>query len=226
VTVDPHVRSLLDQIRQSLSGISLDNIGVSSDSWDVFEAYVFSLILTAAREQGANISYENVSGNVPDRFFFRTSPGRIHSSRHPYTHAVIQFPNKPVLEAHIGVQVSGTSKILHECDVLVLHREEADACRAGLVSPRARKVILAVECKYYSSPIPLHLGRAFMGLVQDFSSSTKYFFVANLDYPRTSQLLAHHKRPWDKNIVPSSPGDVDRLRNAFQDVFKNFKAKA
>lgn len=217
--------SLLNSIRALLGAIATPRLTEAS-TCDLFEVYVFSIILDAARREGATITYENVDGSIPASFTFRTSPGYIFSTVNPYTHAVINFSNKPILEAHLGVRVAGKSKVLHECDILVLHQDEAAICRLGQISPNSSKSILAVECKYYTSNLQLHLARSFMGLVTDFSSSTRYFFVSNTSSRTVEQLLAHHRKHWEKNIIPSSITELERLRNLFQDAFKNFNARS
>src|SRR5690349_8338477 len=93
-----------------------------SDAADLYELYVFSLVIEAAVEEGATFEFRDVFGKVPTSLVFRTSPGEISSKAHPYTHAVIQFPNKPVLECHIGIYVGGQSDVRHECDVAVLYQ--------------------------------------------------------------------------------------------------------
>lgn len=127
-------QQLLAQIRSALTPLppSLTN---SSQGSDLFEAYILTLILQASRSEGATISYENVFGSAPNQFYFRTSPGHIYSTRHPYTHAVIDFGQRPPLEAHLGIRVSGRSQVLHECDVAVLDRSEAQECRQNRTEP-------------------------------------------------------------------------------------------
>jgi hypothetical protein len=120
---------LLMQIQASLGSAISSSLSTASDTSDIFEAYVFSLAIEAARTEGASISYRDVLGGVPTTFVFRTSPGYIFSTTNPYTHAVILFTNKPPLEAHVGVRVVGKSGVLHECDVAVVEQVEAETCR-------------------------------------------------------------------------------------------------
>jgi hypothetical protein len=134
---------------------------------------------------------------------------------------------KPELEAHVGIYVSGVSKIPHEADVCVLLREEAEFCRtpAQTVLPRSSSVVLAAECKFYeSSGIGVALGRAFMGLTKDFGSRPN-FFVMSREAMRVKTLLAHHKQAWATSIVPASAVPLNRLISNFETVFENFKAK-
>lgn len=214
---------LLDQISNILGSTISPGLSTSSNTSDIFEAYVFCLIIQAAKIEGATISYRDVNGISPTTFVFRTSPGYIYSTIHPYTHAVIEFPNKPPLEAHIGVRIVGSSGVLHECDVAVIEQVEAETCRRGMVPPRNTKVLIAVECKFYTTSLQLHLARAFIGLTTDISNSNR-FFVSNTQSDSIERLLSKRNRVWGHNLTPSASLEVDRLRHKFQDVYQNFKA--
>ena len=163
--------NLLTEIRNALGSAAIPDLTSASAVNDVYEAYLFSLVLRAARVENAAVTFHSISGVPPTPFVFRTSPGYLNSRRRNYGYAVIQFPGCPILEAHAGVRVSGHSAVLHECDVSVLWKTEADICRsrAELVAPRSHKVVIALEAKYYTTDLALHLGRAFLGLVRDLS---------------------------------------------------------
>lgn len=216
--------SLLTAIQVALGSAVSPSLTSASDTSDIFEAYIFSLILEAARVEGANIYFRNVNGSSPSTFVFRTSPGYIFSRTQPYTHAVIDFPGKPMLETHVGVRVSGSSGVLHECDVAVLYQAEAETCRYNEVSPRSSKVIMAVECKYYANSIPLGLARSFLGLDVDMSSQD-CFFVVNTSSTSAEKLLAKKNKSYGCNVVPSSIVDVNRLKSSFQSSFTKYKAR-
>jgi len=214
---------LLDQIQASLGSAISSSLRTASDTSDIFEAYVFSLVIEAARTEGANVTYRNVNGTIPSVFVFRTSPGYIFSTHQPYTHAVLSFANKPPLEAHVGVRVVGKSGVLHECDVAVIEQAEAETCRQRQVPPRSSKVRVAVECKFYSVPLQLHLARAFIGLTSDLSVG-KPLFVTNSFSASLEKLLSGRGKDWEHNLSPSAPVEVMRLRHKFQDAFQHYKA--
>jgi hypothetical protein len=198
----------------------------SSLASDIYEAYLFKLICEAAEIEEANVTLGSIRPMGPAEFVFRTSPGFIDSDRKNYGYAGLSFPGKPVLEAHLGVRVVGSSNVLHECDISVLLQEEADlARRAGRRSaPKSSKVIISVEAKFYTSSLGLGMGRAFLGFTIDVRSD-KSFFVTNRTSASIAKLLSSKKRLWDHNIQPQNTIDVERLRNAFQTAFKDFKAK-
>ncbi len=214
---------LLIEIRKVLGTAISPSLSTFSNTSDIFEAYVFCLIIQAARVEGATIYYRDVHGNTPTTFVFRTSPGYIYSTVHTYTHAVIEFPNKPPLENHIGVRVVGKSGVLHECDVAVIEQAEAETCRRSTVPPRSHKVLIAVECKFYTTLLHLNLARAFIGLTTDISNGNR-FFVSNTQSESVERLLSNRKRDWEHNLTPRATIEVDRLRHKFQDAFHHFKA--
>jgi hypothetical protein len=220
----PPSPQLLNEIQATLGPAMVPNLNSASAGSDLFEGYILSLILRAGVAEGAAVSFENADSSVTNTFTFRTSPGHIWWSNSPYTHAILRFPNKPPLEAHTGVYVTGTSGVMHEADVLVLYRDEAITCRRAHSAPRSSKIILAVECKFYATTPGLYLGRGFLGLCSELSGR-ECCFVTNTIAPSVERLLSHKKKRWDNQIVPSSNNHI-RLQNVFQDIFKVFKSKS
>ncbi|MGD0088427.1 MAG: hypothetical protein ABSE73_00745 [Planctomycetota bacterium] len=221
----PYDPQMLAAIQAAFAPAITPGLALGAASSDIFELYVFSLVIEAAESEGASISFSDFGGSLPTTFTSRTSPGEIWWTSQPYTHALITFPQKPPLEGHLSIYLSGKSRVLHEADISVIHQAEAVACRQNSSSPRSPKALLAIECKHYTSPLPLGLGRAFIGLRSDFSARYCYF-VANTDSASISRLLSHNKHEkWEQGLVPVALNVVERLRNSFQDCFKNFKAR-
>lgn len=189
---------------------------------DIYENYIWALCLRAARQQGAAIRYETFNETPASTLVFRTAPGAIYSAAQPYTHAVIEFAGCPPLEAHIGVRVTGKSRVLHECDVAVLDKIEARLCRFEQVHPRASKVLIAAECKFYTSAIQLNLGRSFLGLTSDIHRKQRYF-VTNGQSPSVVKLIAHHDLEWECGVLPNA-ADADALVHSFARVLRNYRA--
>jgi hypothetical protein len=141
---------LLANIKSILPAAISPNLTTGSQGDDLYEAYIWSVIINAAQNKGATVLFKDVAGGtVTANFIFRTSPGELWWQSQNYCHAEINFPSCPSLEAHVGIYVAGRSKVRHECDVAVLFKSEADICRARRVLPRASKVVLSVEAKYY-----------------------------------------------------------------------------
>jgi len=103
------------------------NIPVSSSGQanDAFEIYALSLVMQAAQQEGAKISFKTVNRTQnPSKLIFRSSPGRIYSKANDYAHVLINFDDKLYFEAHVGVYVEGLAGVVHECDVLVIDASE------------------------------------------------------------------------------------------------------
>jgi len=218
----------LIQSVESILGQAIDPAtATQSATYDLFEAYIFSLVIEAARLEGASISYRNISGNYPSTLVFRTSPGYVSSATRQYTYAIINFPNQPRLEAHIGIFVAGRSNVPHECDVAVLYSDEAETCRRNRgVLPRYSKVIIAAECKFYTSGLTLGLGRGFLGLLADISfKHGGRYFITNTSSASIEKLLTEHAKDWGHDVVPTSANDVNKLRSLFQKKFEYYKAR-
>ncbi|MFY7926615.1 MAG: hypothetical protein ACOVN5_12460 [Aquidulcibacter sp.] len=223
----PTKREYIRRIEESLNNamIYTRNEGELQFS-DVFEGYIWSLVLQAAADEGADISFESVNGTNPlERLLFRTSPGFIYSIAEDYTHAVLSFRDiNPQLEAHIGVYVSGQSKVLHECDVLVLSRNEAATCRINSVHPRSHKVLIAAECKHYTTTLGINLARSFLGWRLDIKRDNR-FFVSNTTSKSVEAIIANHNGQQGVNINLLANDQSDHLIHQFRRVFWNFKAK-
>ncbi|MQX38595.1 hypothetical protein [Roseospira navarrensis] len=197
----------------------------TSAAYDVYEGYVWTIVLSAAEYNGATVLFEDTNNNAASSIILRTNPGSIYSNVRNYTHAVLRFPGStPELEAHLGIYVSGKSGIPHECDIAVIDRDEAIACRQAEVHPRARKLLMSVECKLFSSNLGVSVGRGFLGLTRDIISENR-FFVSNSTSERVKKLIAYHKASWECPVVPSATDKVQNLRSQFSTCFRDYVAK-
>jgi hypothetical protein len=195
----------------------------SSAAYDIYEGYAFGLVLRAAIASGADVAYRDRYGKEVESLLFRTSPGMLYSKAHPYTHAEVSFQDCPPLEIHVGVRVQGRSGVLHECDVLVLPLAEAELSRDREVAPRGSRSLIAIECKYYSGHIALHLARAFHGLHADLGVKTP-IFMANLRAPRIERFLTYHNRKWEFGALPASKESI-YLEAQLRESFKAYQSK-
>ena len=223
------IQDLIDEIDAAIgSGVSQPYTPSGpnpSKANDVFEGFVWSIVIRAAMQEGASVSYEDVETKPASALIFRTSPGTIYSKRNAYTHAIIRFPDVAnELEAHIGIQVEGSSGVLHECDVAVLDRNEAILCRSNNVHPRAGKLLIGAECKFYGSTLSLDLGRSFLGLRLDLKRKHR-FFVSNTTSASIETLLASHNAVSAFNVDLVDPADTDNLMYQLVTVFRAYKAR-
>lgn len=216
------ITDLLTDLRTAVGGRPV-SYRASTAIWDIYEGYVFGLVVRAGAAIGGSVSFANVHGSSPvHRLVFRTSPGMLYSKAHPYTHAVLDLPGCDPLEIHVGVRVQGKSGVLHECDVLVLPQDEANLSRSREVAPRGTRSLLAVECKYYASHLPLHLARGFHGLHKDLGLKYPYF-VSNVRAGRIERYLSYHGRSWENGVVPASQ-EAGYLEGLVRESFKKHMA--
>lgn len=208
-------------VASNLTPALSSNLTSADKAYDLYEAYVFTLILRAARLESFSLSYESITPGPSATFTFRTSPGHIYTATQPYCYAVLTSQTGLELEAHVGVRVLGKSRVAHECDVLVLDREEAIACRTNRVDPLHTRAELAVECKFYAASLGLGQLRAFVGLSADLGGPTNAL-VTNVSSPSMAQLFKAHKRNWEDHLTPGSSaeerfiGDVRSALHRFQ----------
>ncbi|WP_210359498.1 hypothetical protein [Sphingomonas beigongshangi] len=215
--------TLIAQITAILGPAIGTNYSAASAANDAFEGYTFALVVRAARAAGATVTFEDNDGNATTSLLFRTSPGDIFSKKRAYTHALIELPDCPALEAHIGVKVSGKSKVLHECDVAVIERHEARICRTSRVHPRAGKVPIAIECKFYASTLQLGLARGYLGLAEELTKKNR-LLVTNTTSETAAKMITYHDAGWEFDLSsPSSPKAAD-LEAKIKNVFRNYIA--
>lgn len=219
----PITDDLLSDVQAALGTAVSPALTSESAVSDLFEAYILTLLIRAARAEGATVTYFDAAGAPAQSFVFRTSPGYIWSTTQQYTYALLQFQGKEALEAHVGVRVAGKSGVLHEFDVCAIRQSEAELARQNRVQPRSSKVVIGVECKFYTTSLTLGLARAFIGLGSDVSTRNTVF-VTNTESESVERLLTARGQQWAHRAVPASAIDVERLRNEFQSAFKYFKA--
>lgn len=215
---------LLAQVRQALGNAVTASLTRRARAADIFEAYIWSLITSAAKREGAVIRLQNLKKKPASarQYVFRTSPASIYSGS--YSYATLTFDDLPVLEAHIGIYVAGKSGVAHEADVAVVYQSEAELCRKKQVHPRASRVVVSVECKFYSSNLGINLARSFMGLTAELQVADRHF-VSNTTSETVARMLTHHDRQWELGVQPSAKRIHERLRGTFETAFKHFKTR-
>lgn len=197
----------------------------SGQANDAFEVYALSLVLKAAQQEGAIISFETAKGTAnPSRLVFRSSPGRIYSLADDYAHAIINFDDTLFFEAHVGVYVEGLAGVVHECDVLVIDAGEGNFCRQNHVHPKKNHTILTAECKFYSGNLGISLGREFLGTTIDLGKEDR-FFLSNRDGKTLDRVLAHHKRQRYLGLTPLNSDTESQTISQFRTAFRNQKSK-
>ncbi|WP_449417594.1 hypothetical protein [Phormidium nigroviride] len=219
------ISPLIQQIGFKLNGAIDRNFNAYVEQANIFNIYLFTILLKAIANEGGEIYYKDVFDGNPNSLVFRKNSGKIHGNVHPYTHAAIEFPNKPPLEVHIGVKVQGRAGVLHECNLLVLYQKEGDLCRLLNREPRHSQVIIAIKSQYYTSPLKLDIAGSFIGLASDIRYEGGSYFISNSSSDSVAKLLTTARKKWELNIVPGGTNDVNRLMYSLQTIFKDFKAR-
>lgn len=222
--------ALLQSIRLRLGWNINPSFGTTTQVGDLYEAYIFSLVIRAALnegavpEQGGALSLRDPNDSITTNLLFRRSPGQIYATTQPYTHAVIEFEGKPALEVHVGIKAIERLKVARECDIAVLYRDRAFVCRTQRRAPKAADIVLAIECKHVAN-LELDAASEFLGLTSDLRVKESWFFVASGNSEGVARMLANDRKEWHHGVTPGATNNVNRLMYALQNSFKNFKAK-
>lgn len=171
-----------------------------------YEAYIWALCKRAVEGAGGKVELVGInSKGLPKTIVLRGAPGHMASINQNFCYFDCCLREKR-FEIHLDVQYEGISGVLHEVDISIYDHDSAEKVRKEFKQPKASKMIVAIECKFYSSkPTNLALGRQFVGLVSDFSSMKMNAFVANKARDNLNQFLASKG-----NIEPFTalePGD-------------------
>lgn len=202
---------LLDAIRDALRGVAHSGYGMGDDLEDIYEAFVWTRVLVAARRLGWTVSYRAPDGSWSGTLLLRRGPGVIYSST-PFTFARLTKRDAEPLEVHLGVMVTGRSGVAHECDVLVLPARAAQAARDAAVHPSYRDVVLQAECKFYSGDLPLGLARGLRGLSADCSLNTIGGLVTNAQRSASiARLIQHNRLYYNPRLTPGYRMEVRKL---------------
>lgn len=191
---------------------------------DLYEAYLFGLVLRAAQLEGFSATLVDADGPATV-LRLRRAPGRLSGGGPAgprFTHTVLTFPQRPALELHTGVKVVGQSKVPHEADVLVLPQAAGERCRNSDLDPRGRDAVLLIEAKYYTKPVGLGTGREFLGLLSDVSRKNKVF-VATLASGSVVSLFSGKSVPHDVGVLPRRRGEASLL-SLIQRVLRDYRS--
>ncbi len=181
-----------------------------------YEAWIFSLLVDAARHASATIKLRGAQSEKPKVLVFRGAPGRMTSKAADYCHAHCKIGNA-AFEIHVDVEYEGSSRALHEIDVSIARADECDRVRKhGSMLPRHRAVLGAAECKRYDSALGTGLGRAYVGLLRDFGTSPRVrVFASNGNGRGIERYLASAKFNIDSffRLSPLAPTTVATFVN-------------
>jgi hypothetical protein len=220
-------QDLVAAVQNLLGAVQLPGLTATSKHYDLFEAFLFALVVDAARDVAGPhaVHYERpaVPGTPTNIIALRTAPGWMHNGPQ-YTHAVVQLGQREV-EIHLGIYVAGRSKIPHEYDVSVLSRDEANRARNIGVAPRSSKIVLFIEAKHWAPNLRLPVAREFLGLCDD-SGAGLGTLVSNSSSPLVATLLAK-RRPigaFHGEIRTHASATCDELFHLVRSALRRYRA--
>lgn len=221
---------LMKAIEGSL-GMAVDlGYATKAEQHDLFEAYVLTLLLEAAKGVGWSLSLRDGSGRTVTAPIFRRGPGRLPSLG--FTFALMTKPGKRDLEAHLGVKVAGrtavgvsaatmSGSLLHEFDLLVLPASDAAACRAARADPHHVVVVAHGEMKYFGGNLSLSIGRAAVDMASECVLAGKSVLVTNRMGLTVQDLVEHHNVAFRYRVTPKSPTAEKHVRTWFQATLRS-----
>lgn len=180
---------------------------------DLYEAYLFMRVLSAARQRGVFIYLLGERSRQQAReIIFRRSPGTLHrasSSASDYTFALLHCPGSDLRALFVGIQARGFSGVTHECDLLLLPFSEAVRAQRDPDYPLYRRADLYVEAKFHSKEITLPTARALIGVHIDLMLGAVVLACHNGIATKTETYLK--AGPWRSavgfgDVRPASPG--------------------
>lgn len=170
-----------------------------------YEAYIWSLCKRAVEEAGGTAELVGRDGKPAKNIILRGAPGHMASNAQNFCYIKCGLNTKE-FEIHLDVQYEGNSGVLHEVDVSIYDHADAKNVRGFISQPKASKLIVMIECKFYqANPPSIALGRQFVGLVSDFAGRKMNAFVSNRGTQSLNRFLASKG-----NIEPFTdliPGD-------------------
>lgn len=200
---------LLNDIQTALASlVNTSNVYSSKTKVDkLYEAYILSCVVKALINLNCTLEARNNNNIVTTNFLFRLKPGYIFSPTTSSSFVYILYNSKEY-ELHSGVRVLGKSSVLHEMDVAIIEKNEADICRDKSKHPRQTKLKFLAECKFYGSDLPLNIGREYLGLCSEFRIRVKSI-VSNADSNSIRNLLKTHRQTANFNFTPLQPNEIN-----------------
>lgn len=195
-----------------------------------FEAYLFGLFVKAIRRIHGTVVIRGIlNGDNPPTVVFRGSPGRLGSQAQDFAYADCTLGSKR-FEVHLGVQYQGNSGAFHEIDVSLYDHDTAESVRVSTTAAnlfpiaKYKKLIAAIECKFYDSALSTSLGRTFIGLVTDCGSMPIKAFVSNGHHTGLMKYFSHNQKRSKRfmGLSPINTDEEDRIVRWIEDELRNW----
>lgn len=192
------MQELLNDLRQALGPrIPLAGRFVQGAEANLYEAYLFGLVIKAARQEGYLVAIRNSVNQPATELLLRNAPGYLYNGRttvttppRHFTHALLDPRNgQAALEVHVGVNSSGASAVGHEADVMVIESTTARNCVNGYRHPAGTDALIHLEAKCYTEKVDVRVARQFVGMACDLQTRFS-LLVAPLMNSNAKQLAS------------------------------------
>lgn len=199
------LENAIDSILQS--GRLPSNVVLRCNSVNyTYEAYIFSLVLKAVEDFGAQVELRSINNqdSTPTDFIFRGSQGYIYSDSTDYGYALFTYNDKKY-EIHVEVKHHGSSGALHKIDISIIESNGACNCRRKRLHPSSGITKGIIGCKFGNNVSDIDKIRSYVGLTTDFGSIDIVRFVTNYTSKTISAYCSGKggKRPrFSENITP------------------------
>lgn len=220
----------LDELTDALNNLfNLSTTGKllqlnSNTAERAFEAYVLGLCMRAVRNQGGTAILRGIkSGENPKPVVFRGGPGSMASTAQNFCFAYCTLGTKR-FEIHLDVEYLGQSGATHEIDVSLYDYKTAEEVRRKGQLPKSNKpLIMAFECKFYTTTPGVDLARGFVGLVSDCASNKLNGFLANKGSSNLERYLSRANAPEPfTDLSPQNPDGEDRFVRYVEQVLRKW----
>ncbi len=175
----------------------------------VYEVFVLKCLLRALVNLGAALSLRDNRDRPTSTLKLRLGPGLLSAPRSAPGFVLVRYQNAE-FEVQNSLRVLGQSRVLHELDVSLIEKAEADRCRNDGSDPLHTKARFLAECKFYGSGLPLRLGREYLGLCDEFGLRVKVI-VSNVRSDDVHTLITKHRGTENFEISPWEPDNVTRF---------------
>lgn len=220
-----NLKAALDQLLNLSATKTLLQLN-SNTGERAYEAYVFGLCIKAVRNCGGQAVLVGIqTGKDPNPVVLRGGPGSMASKAQNFCYAACTL-RKRRFEIHLDIEYLGQSEATHEIDISVYDFEAADRARNTRRLPRTNKpLIMAFECKFYTTPPGVDLARGFVGLINDCAPNKLNGFISNKSNPNLERYLSRSNAPEPFiDLSPLNSDAEDRFVRYVEQVLRKWVA--
>ena len=204
-------KQMLNDIKNCLRNLGGKTSLTRNSTDKIYEIYIYACVIESLKKIHANLEIRDKNDDPTSNLIFRLKPGLIYSPSNSSGFIYVEYKSRNY-EIQCGLRVSGVSKVLHELDVCIIKRHEAERSRNNRRNPMQNSIIFLAECKYYGSTLPLKIGREYLGLCKEFGARIKSI-VSNVESENIHNLVTRHREKENFNISLSEPDNVNTFIN-------------